>query len=112
MEISLHNNAVWEFTINVADEGGDVDMTGKNLEFVMSTRGNTGIGTAATTGATGTITISGSSLDVSIPVSGRPALSISSDYLVAFGDLFDTSSSEPEWLGRRAFHILSGPALS
>jgi hypothetical protein len=112
MEISLHNGAVWEFTLNVADADGAVDMTGKDLEFVMSTRGNTGIGTAATTGATGTITISGSALDVSIPVAGRPSLTIPADYLVAFGDLFDTSGSEPEWLGRKAFHILSGPALS
>jgi hypothetical protein len=111
MEINLHNGATWEFTLNVADADGPVDMTGKVLEFVMSTRGNTGIGTAKTTGTTGTIAISGAALDISIPVHGRAALTIPSDYIVAFGDLFDTSATGPEWLGRQTFHILSGPAL-
>jgi len=110
MEIDLRNGAKWEFPLEMVDDVGPVVMTGRALEFEIFDRSNTLIGFAATTGATGgTLTINGSTVDVLIPAAVRPALAINGPFLIAYGDLFDISVAEREWLGRAEFRILSGP---
>jgi hypothetical protein len=114
MEIALRNGAKWEFPLEMTDDQGAVDMTGKTLEFVIFDRKDAVIGRAATVGATGatggSIAITGATLDVVIPTANRPALTIDGDFISAYGDLFDIGGTEPEWLGRAEFRVLSGPA--
>lgn len=109
MEISLRNETEWKFPLEMVDDQGAVNMTGMSLRFVMFDRKGVEIARAANSGAPGTVTINGSTVDIVIPVAGRSPLSISGEFMLAYGDLFDVGGSEPDWLGRADFRILSGP---
>ena len=109
MEIALNATSKWEFSLEITDGEGDVDMTGKTCHFVMSTMDNVEIGRASTTGATGTIAITGNRLDVTIPATAHATLSVPRNFVDAYGDLGVETGGEIEWLGRQEFHILAGP---
>jgi hypothetical protein len=110
MEINLRNEAEWAFPLEMVDDEGAFDMTGRSLRLVLFDRKGAEIGRAATSGTAGTITIGGATLDVLIPVADRPPLTIAGEFILAYGDLFDVGGVEPEWLGRADFRILSGPS--
>lgn len=112
MEIALNATSKWEFSLEVIDDQGAVNMTGKTCHFVMSTMDNVEIGRASTTGATGTIAITGNRLDVSIPAAAHATLSVPRNFIDAYGDLGVVESGQIEWLGRQQFHILAGPSWS
>lgn len=110
MEIALNSTSKWEFALEITDDEGPVDMTGKTCHFVMSTMDGVEIGRASTTGATGTIAITDNRLDVTIPATAHATLVVPRAFLDAYGDLGVETGGEVEWLGRQTFHILAGPS--
>ena len=106
-ETDLLATAVWKIPLDLG-----ADYSGKIIHFVISGRDNSEIARAGTTGATGTISATGTHLDISIPVHARPYLEVDKGFVMAHGDLGVENAGKIEWVGRWGFKIIAGPTWS
>jgi hypothetical protein len=106
-ETELLATSTWKIPLDLS-----VDMTGKTCRFIITGRDNVEIARAASTGATGTIGVTGTHLDISIPVDARPDMMVPTGAVWAYGDLLVDNSGKVEWLGRWGFKIIAGPSWS
>jgi hypothetical protein len=103
----LLSTSTWKIPLDLS-----VDLTGKVCHFVISGRDNSEIARAASTGATGTIGVTGTHVDITIPVDARPDLMVPKGAVWAYGDLGIENGTKIEWIGRWGFKIIAGPTWS